>query len=323
MVFCELGNARCFWLKNGKFNIDPFSHFVLGGIVADKVVNFEYAKKRIGCNATVQEIKSRNVYKGDFETCLKSTMFKNFLDLFIEQNWMMHFSAVELFYYAIVDNVDSVMEVDADNYQIKNELYRILRHNISLTQQIIVQYEYPNVRDSKKIDFLNSCIKVLDNYIVDTGRAQEKTELSFIQDEDAGILLQSFLHFYVRPIYMFKNSLIIFDEELSIQEKLESYCLSLDGATQNNYQFVNSKENVMVQLSDVMIGIIARYLRFVNMNLNCVDDAVSKFNANQLASLYQLNNILNISVSDNPAFWNLFLCNDMRSMFSYIVDTYR
>ena len=337
LYFDESGNTRCFWLKDGKYNVDPFTHFVLGGIVADKAVDFEYAKKRIGCNVTVQEIKSRNVYKGDFETCLKSTMLKNFLDLIIEQNWMMHFSAVELFYYAIVDIVDSIMEVDADINQIKNELYRILRHDISMTQHIMVQYEYPNVSDNLKIDFLNSCIKVLDKYIADTGRAneltyklrigfqlaQEKTELSFIQDEDTGSLLQSFFHFYVRPIYMFKKSLIIFDEELSIQEKLEPYCLSLDGATLNNYQFVNSKENVMVQLSDVMIGIIARYLRFVNMNLNCIDDAVSKFDVNQLASLCQLNKILNISASDNPAFWDMFLCNDMRSIFSYIVDKYQ
>lgn len=337
LYFDESGNTRCFWLKDGKYNVDPFTHFVLGGIVADKAVDFEYAKKRIGCNVTVQEIKSRNVYKGDFETCLKSSTLKNFFDLIIEQKWLIHFSAVELFYYAIVDIVDSVMEVDADNYQIKNELYRILRHDISMTHHLMVRYEYPNVSDNKKKDFLNSCIKVLDNYIADTGRAneltyklrldfqlaQEKGELPFIQDEDTGSLLQSFFQFYLRPIYMFKNSQIILDEELSIQEKLQSYCLLLDGSTLENYEFVNSKNNVMVQLSDVMMGIIARYLRFVNTNIDDIDSTISKFDTNQLSSFYQLNKILNISVSENSAFWDLFLCNDMRSRFSYIVDKYR
>ena len=337
LYFDESGNTRCFWIKDGKYNVDPFTHFVLGGIVADTAVDFEYAKKRIGCNVTVQEIKSRNVCKGDFETCLKSTKLKNYLDLIIEQKWMVHFCIVELFYYAIVDIVDSIMEVDADIYKIKNELYRIFRHNLSMTQHIMVQYEYPNVSDGKKMDYLKSCIKVLDNYIADTGQAneltyklrlafqvaQDKKEFPLIQDEDTGILLQSFFHFYLRPIYMYKNSQIIFDEELSIQEKLESYNLLLDGATLDNHLFVNSKENVMIQLSDVMVGIIARYLRFVNMNLDCIDEAVSKFDANQLASLFQLNNILNISVSYNSAFWDLFLCNDMRSRFSYIVDKYR
>ena len=337
LYFDESGNTRCFWLKDGKYNVDPFTHFVLGGLVAGTSIDLEYAKKRIGCNVTVQEIKSRNVYKGDFGTCLKSTMLKNFLDLIIEKKWMVHFSAVELFYYAIVDIVDSIMEVDTDIYQIKNELYRILRHDISMTQHIMVQYEYPNVSDNNKKAFLSSCIKILDNYIADTGRANEltyklrldfqlsrdKKELPFIQGEDAGSLLQSFFHFYLRPIYMFKNSRIILDEELSIQEKLEPYCLSLDGTTLENYQFVNSKDNVMVQLSDVMMGIIARYLRFINMNINNIDDVVSKFDTNQFASLYQLNNILNISALDNPAFWDLFLCNDMRSMFSYLVDKYR
>ena len=337
LYFDESGNTRCFWLKDGKYNVDPFTHFVLGGIVADKAVDFEYAKKRIGCNVTVQEIKSKNVYKGDFETCLKSSTLKNFLDLIIEQKWLVHFSAVELFYYAIVDLVDSIMEVNAGNYQIKNELYRILRHDISMTQQLMVQYEYPNVSDNKKKDFLNSCIKVLDNYIADTGRAneltyklrldfqlaQEKSELPFIQDDDTGSLLKSFFHFYLRPIYMFKNSQIILDEELTIQEELQSYCLLLDGSTLENYEFVNSKKNVMVQMSDVMMGIIARYLRFVNMNIDNIDNVVSKFNANQLASLYLLNNILDISTSENPAFGDMFLCNDMRCAFSYIVNKYQ
>lgn len=335
--FDESGNTRCFWIKDGKYNVDPFTHFVLGGIVADNTVDFEYARKRIGCNATVQEIKSRNVYKGDFETCLKSKLLKNFLDLIIEQKWMVHFGAVELFYYSIVDIVDSILDVDTDNFYIKNELYRVLRHNMTMTLQIMIEYKYPNIADNRKKDFLNSCIKVLDNYIVDTGwaneftyklrlyfqLAQEMSELAFIQDEDSGSLLHSFFHFYLRPIYMFKNSIIIFDEELSIQEKLQSYCLFLDDSIIENYQFVNSKDSVMVQLSDVMVGIIARYLRFVNMNIVNIDAAVSKLDDYQLASFYQLNNILNMSLSENSAFWEMFLCNDMRSCFSYIVDKYR
>ena len=97
----------------------------------------------------------------------------------------------------------------------------------------------------------------------------------------------------------------------------------LDGSTLENYEFVNSKDNVMVQLSDVMMVVIARYLRFVNTNIDYIDDTVSKFDTNQLASFYQLNNILNISVLENSAFCDLFLCNDMRSKFSYIVDKYR
>lgn len=55
LYYDECGNSRCFWIKDGKYNIDPFTHFVLGGIVADKAVDFEYAKKRIGCNVTVRK----------------------------------------------------------------------------------------------------------------------------------------------------------------------------------------------------------------------------------------------------------------------------
>ena len=56
MYFDESGNTRCFWIKDGNYNVDPFTHFVLGGIVANNPVSFEYAKNRIECNSTVQEM---------------------------------------------------------------------------------------------------------------------------------------------------------------------------------------------------------------------------------------------------------------------------
>lgn len=336
LYFDESGNNRCFWIKDGRYNVDPFTHFVLGGIVANDIIDFEYAKQRIGCNSTVQEIKTRNVCKGSFEDCLKDKKLENFLDLLIEKNWYVHFGVVELFYYAIVDIVDSVMDPDTDILQVKNELYRILRFNIDDTLNMMIRYNYPNIGDEHKKDFLVTCISILNDYIVNSGKAnnltyklrlyfqlaQEKDELTFIQDEESGTFLRNFLHFYLRPIYMFKNSHLYFDEELNIQEIMQSTEVSLNGIVMDNYEFVNSKNNVMIQLSDVFVGILARYLRFVNTNILHVYDVIANFNEEQLTSYCKLNYILNTSVSMNPAFWDMFLCNDMRRIFTDLVERY-
>lgn len=334
LYFDESGNNRCFWIKDGGYNVDPFTHFVLGGIVANDMVDFEYAKKRIGCNSTVQEIKTKNVCKGSFEDCLRDKRLENYLDLLIEKKWLVHFSVVELFYYAIVDVVDSVMDVDADIFHVKNELYRILRFNIDNTLNMMIRYKYPSIEDDHKKDFLVACIKILDDYIVNSGKAndltyklrlyfqiaQEKDELVFIQDEQTGSLLNDFSSYYQRPIYMFKESQIIFDEEPHIQEKMQSCSLTLDGKVLANYQFVNSKSNVMVQLSDVFVGIMARYFRFINTNILDVEKQVNGFDKQQIVTFNKLNRILKISLSENSAFWDMFLCIDMRATFSSLVD---
>ncbi len=76
----------------------------------------------------------------------------------------------------------------------------------------------------------------------------------------------------------------------------------------------------MVQLSDVFVGILARYLRFINTNINIVDSIVEQFDEQQLASLIKLNYILRISEAENSAFWDMFTSSDMRTAFSMLVE---
>ena len=337
LYFDESGNNRCFWIKDGKYNVDPFTHFVLGGIVADTSIDFDYAKAKIGCNnSTIKEIKTKYVCKGSFENCLKSQKLNNYFDLIIEQKWCVHFSVVELFYYAIVDIIDSITDEEENVFNLKNELYNTLRYNLDETLAMMIKYRYPNIDDDQKNNFLIECIHILDSYISDTGKAniytyelryylqsaQNKDELAFIQDEESGNLLHDFLGFYQRKIYMFKNSHLVFDEEIEIQDKMMEYDLLVDNEVMSNFQFIKSEENVMIQLSDVFVGILAKYYRFINTNLDQVEKKISKFDKEQIVAFKKLNKILRYSEQENNAFWDMFLCEDMRRMFSSIVDIF-
>ena len=337
LYFDESGNTRCFWIKDGSYNVDPHTHFVLGGIVANNVVSFEYAKNKIGCNSTVKEIKTKNVCRGSFEECLKSKKLENYFDLLIEQKWLVHFSVVELFYYGIVDIVDSIEKGNSDSDNLKNELYRILRLYPNKTIQMMIQYNYPNIDNKDLKGFIEACVDIVDEYMIATGDAneltyrlrmlfllaKEKDELVFIQDEETGSMIKSFTHFYQRPIYMFKNSTLVFDEETALEGNLQACDLILEGKALHNYQFVNSKNNVMVQLSDVFVGVLARFFRFINANIGAADGLVDSFDNQQSITFNKFSYILSLSETENSAFWDLFLCKDMRIIFVDLVEKHK
>lgn len=340
MYFDETGNCRRFWIKNGKYNVSPLSFFVLGGIAAvcEPHVDAQTIRKFIGVNPTVQEIKSKHIFHGEtlFEDCLRQESLKKYLNLLIEQGWFVHFGAVDLFYYGIVDIIDSLIDTEENIFELKNELYRIFCNNLDEVLTLMIQYEYPDIKKDKIQEFLVGIIGIIDNYIINTRKAntntymlrcyvilgKNKEELVFIQDEKRGELLHDFFHFYQRPIYMFVNSKIYFDQEQNIETMFGDFSIIIDNRVQKNYQFLDSKDNIMIQLSDVFVGIMAKYLQFVSTNIDIVEVLVGKFDETQISSFRKLNYILNKSVDENKAFWDMFVCQDTRRMISHLAESY-
>jgi hypothetical protein len=81
---------------------------------------------------------------------------------------------------------------------------------------------------------------------------------------DDFVLIDDFSHFYMRPIYIFKNSKHIFDSEESIAELLSTYKI-MDGSQQiENFLFVDSKSSQLVQLSDVLVGLVGKLVGYLN-----------------------------------------------------------
>ena len=75
---------------------------------------------------------------------------------------------------------------------------------------------------------------------------------------------KNYLEFYLSPIRTFYNSQHIFDEEKEIQEKLEKYSFQRDGKEVDSFKFVNSTEEVLVQISDVIAGILGKLFKYIN-----------------------------------------------------------
>jgi hypothetical protein len=92
-------------------------------------------------------------------------------------------------------------------------------------------------------------------------------------------LISEYHLLYLQRCQEFSKSWHIFDEEPHVKEKMENIQLYEKGKMLNNWMFVNSCDNVFVQVSDMVVGLLRRLyffldnhtmddIRFIHSNLN-------------------------------------------------------
>lgn len=282
----ETNNIRKFYVKENDFNSTFTANFVLGGLahtgaapdVQPLIESFKQQKN-------TKEVKFKHIATGDFLDCLKSQKLKLFLQFINESKLFVHYSSLNILYWAIVDIVDSAIINSDIAHQLgptfanhlKNDLYKLSRLEIDSVIELFYVFEYPNIKADKIIPFIERLTSLFDDYIETfefhfgleslqqiLKESKKKGSLPFIMDEDDHILLKDLSHFYLRPIYMFKNSNHIFDNEDLISETLRSYKILDKKEEITNYSFVDSQTNQLIQLSDVFVGLMGKLFNYIN-----------------------------------------------------------
>lgn len=69
--------------------------------------------------------------------------------------------------------------------------------------------------------------------------------------------------FYLRKLYILKNSINIFDKEKSIQDDVQDFPLTENGMPMQNHEFVKSDDSEAVQLPDVIVGFFGKYFPYL------------------------------------------------------------
>lgn len=237
--------------------------------------------------APSKTVKLRHIAKGGFLDCLKSQKLNTFLKYISTSDIYIHYSSINILYWSIVDIVDSAISHSEAGQQLgiqfanalKNDLYKTARIEIDLVISLFHKYEYPNIKPCDVLLFIedisNLFVKYLDEMEFHFGleslrqilkEAKKNGSLPFVMDEEDFVLIKEFSHFYLRPIYLFKNATHIFDNEESIAELLSGYKI-LDGLQEvKNYSFVDSKTNQLTQLSDVLVGLLGKMHSYLNTN---------------------------------------------------------
>ena len=280
----ESNNCRKFWLDSGKtnFNHDFRADFVLAGIATDKEyqIPFEELKQRFRLQKNVVELKSKSLFKGkDFLQSMGTKQATALIKLFSDYDLYIHYSNVNNFYYTIVEILDSIVtpdEIDEFGFNyfgLKTTFYDMLVPSIDEVIQIMIKYSYPNIKTTDIEAFCNALMDAIDSQYIQKPdqkfvfgmlkRASKSLELVFIQDNIDYVMQEDYSIFYVDTIMKFSKSMHHFDEELSIQDKVARTVSEFDKDA-TNYEFINSKDNTMIQISDLVAGLLGRMFFFIN-----------------------------------------------------------
>lgn len=324
----ETNNLRKFYVRENDFNSTFTANFILGGLVHEgNAPDVQGLIESFKLQKTTKEVKFQHIAQGGFLDCLKSEKLKLFLQYLNDNEIFVHYSSLNILYWAIVDIIDSAIV----NYNaamqlgpsfanhLKNDLYKLSRLEIDSVIKLFYNYEYPNIKSDKVIPFIEDLTSLFDKYIVTAEfhfgleslrqilmESKKKGDLPFIMDEEDYILLKDLSQFYFKPIYLFKNSTHILDNEDSISQILQDYKIHDRDDEINNYSFVDSQSNSLVQLSDVFVGIMGKFKNYINTNTN---DQISD-DLDTLIEIQESNLNLLISVIDKSEDKNLgFLHN--------------
>lgn len=321
----ETNNIKKFYVRENDFNYTFTANFILGGLVHEGTPpNVQPLIDSFKLQKTVKEVKFKHIVNGEFLDCLKSEKLILFLQFVKDSNLYIHYSSLNILYWALVDIVDSAIANSEAAMQLgpsfglhlKNDLYKLSRLEIESVIKLFYAYEYPSIKPDKILPFIEDLTSLFDEYI-DTQEyhfgleslrqilkeANKKGSLPFMMDEEDHILLKDLSQFYLRPIYLFKNSVHVFDNEDSISETIKDFKI-LDGEGEiKNYSFVDSQTNQLVQLSDVFIGLMGKLTSYLNTNTrNKIDTDFKNLTKNQERNIDLLIDLIDKSHDKNIGF---------------------
>lgn len=342
LYYDETGNIKKFVVREDSFNVDADTHFVLGGIEGKGGIEFSDLKQRLNLQKNIkEEIKAKHVFKGPFDCCLKSDKLERFLDLILEKGWHIHFQSLNILYWSIVDILDSIEDVEMYlQYinELKAMLYQVVKHDVKKTAKLFYDYNYPDLKtpdDVKNFMQRLQCVsKEYEKYCPEQqqillkllqimlAKGTKQDEAVFIQNEQGLLLIKEFTEFYKTEIYSFVNSKLIFDNESDIVQSVNKCEYVVDGEVLSQYHFVDSKADCMIQLSDVFVGIMAKYLHAIDININNLNNYITRFNGDQHRRFCKLNYIIKSSMDYNQAFIHQITSLELHSALNKLLEEY-
>ena len=323
----ESGNCRKFSLTETGFNnTDALKgDFVLAGIayegesfnidVSTLYTALEYKEGQ-------KELKFKHLYhnSNDFLSFIESKRATGFLNWLANSGLYIHYSTLNNLFHSLVDIVDSLLETYPQyimySWEIKNALYDFVIGHQDEVVSIFVKYTYPDVKDV--YSFCGELCELIQTYntynndddyypgfFLELFRQMIKMagklgKMVFIQDNEPGVLVAEYYLFYLERCVIFSKSNHIFDEEPTVEKKLSNILLYENGESVNNWQFVKSHENIYIQVSDMIAGLLRRLFMFLD------DNSIERIHTISLS-------LNDIQIANFIILWTLISQSDVKS----------
>ncbi len=326
----ESGNCRKFSLIKTGFNSDDAlkGDFVLAGVAHEgKSYNIDIPALYIALDFKKgqKELKFKHLFLNSkyFMSFIGSKRATGFLDWLNKSGLYIHYSAVNNLFYSVVDIVDSLWETFPQYFgymwDIKNALYDFVVEHQDEIIDIFIKHTYPDVKDVPA--FCNELCSLIwehnddseyyPGFFLEIFRqmlkfAGKQDKMAFIQDNEPYTLIQEYYLFYSERCEIFSKSRHIFDEEFTVQKQMSELELHENGVQFKNWQFVKSHENIYVQISDLIAGLLRKLFMFLDDNsLTDIISLAIKLNDIQVKNFTILCNL--IDKSDDKS--HLFIKN--------------
>lgn len=324
LYYDETNNIRRLLIKSDRLNVQDPGCYVLGGVALigeERDLNIEKLRLQLKMQKSAIELKLRHVGKGTFLDLLSSQKTSIFLTWLLSEKIWIHFQVVDVIYWSTVDIVDSILtELKRKEFLpyapiLKDDLYAILRHDIGGTVEMYNRYSYPNVGRAQRTEFLSELTTLLKNrcnllsrdrfellnHLLKSGI--EMNALPYLENEEPRILLDRFSDFYFNKIFLFKNSVHIFDNECVVERELRKFEFEDKGWAMSNFQFVDSRDVPGVQISDVIVGLLGKFFTFINQKeIDELEEIRCSLLPRQEGALSLLRELISLSASENAAF---------------------
>lgn len=324
----ETNNYRKVSLSNKGFNDNKVltDNFTLGGICIekDKSIDTTCLIKELKLQKN-QELKAKTFFRkmNAFEECISHKKLNLILNWILE-NAYIHYSDLDGFYYTVIDIVDSICDTEIGRKlpwelqeAFKSELYILLKENIIQFFLLCKETNYPNISSENVELFCNSLIEMIERVSEEEDRwftleifrqlikAKRKCkELIFLTDNLENTIVESFHTLRQQSCIVFENSYHIFDKELKDEEEMNLNKMLLnDGTELKNFEFMDSKKYIELQISDIIIYLISKYLKFLTYNsTEDIDNKIKNLTEVARKNLEIFIKILNKSDQENSFF---------------------
>lgn len=338
----ESNNIRAFRIKtdgiNADFNSNINEDFVLGGVVSETAcdVSFNEIKTLLKLQNNVNELKFKKHFpKKSFLDCVNSDRLEALLKWIFEKGLYIHYIHVNNLFYALADIIDSMPEAiqlyrygQEQGLNVKSALFAMVENKTSELAQIFYTYKYPNIEKGNEKAFCEAMLHLTAQNTYEPTEAlvrilltegKNSKELTFIQDNKDYEMQEDFSMFYAHRILLFKNDIHIFDKELSIQPQIENTCRILGGTSVSCFEFVDSKDSVLVQISDVLVGVIGKMYAYINKsNQNTIDHDICCLNSVQRRNISLIDQLMIRSNSKHREFFQHVAAAHKRELEGYM-----
>lgn len=280
----ETNNIRRLTLGELGLNAPDNRTFAIAGVALQpgrEIDGWPQLRRLLQVQPSAPEIKFEHLAKGRYEDALASRKLASFLQWLLDQDIMIHYSAMDPVYWSILDIVESLqadgrLPIHAFHGELKSELHHAAIQDLPGFMALLHGFHYPDVPRDQVPPFLEAVLAFVHGHVPQDRSAATwllrqalrqavrlpSLALSFLHDNEPGALIDDFSGRFLHRIYVFKNASHVFDRETFVERVLAPLELR-EGARRLDYRFADSKAEVGVQLSDVVAGLIGRHFSYL------------------------------------------------------------